>query len=326
MLTVQNQAETTTQFHKFIGLANLKVVAVNPTMAEFKSLFGRELEKEPVYWDAVKQQRTVVFYYVGEELAIRANGKTEQLKIQGTHSVWLKNEAEVSKDGKTWVHIDNFGKHLHMTPETAKNIPVEWKMCPKSIRTAFKGEGDLIDFLKALAAPGQNDPFFVQNINMIIANGDVSVLKNLINSCNQNNNMIRVLLGIRTNDKGNKYQTIFQRCIERGTNNSTSYLWKTLVKNKDYTKDYFGDFNYSKEFPSPSDFALREYYDGMEGSIASSNVVAKPSFHNAFAAAGAVELPASMQGGAGNTFANNAAASSANVDYNMSNDDDDLPF
>lgn len=329
MLNVQNQAEIAPQFSRFVGMANLKVVAVNPTAAEIKQLFGRDMEKEPNYWDAATQQRKLVFYLEGDELAVRADKSTAQLKINATHTIFLKNEVEPNKNKDKFVYIDKFGKHLFMSEATSKALPENYKMDQASVRPAFKGEGDLIYFLKALAAPANDQPFFVSNLNTTIVNGDVSVIRQLLATCKQYGNTIRALLGIRTAQDGKKYQTIYRKCIERGTGNSLNWMWKSLKDNQQYNKDYFGSFDFSREHADPTSFILKEYYDGMEGVGAATAIPATaPSFHNAFAQAGAVPAamgaPAQAAPQGGPNFGNysNPAADAAFE----ANAYDDLPF
>lgn len=326
MLTVNNQAEVSTSYSKFVGLANLKIVTVNPTKAEIKGLFDREMEKEPEYWDKNTQQRKLVFYYVGSELAILPDGSTQQKDINGTHTVFMKDEGEVTKAGDKMVYIDKFGNSMYLAKSDIGSD--KYKLDWSSLRVAFKGEADLIYLLKALAAPSREQEFYLPEVKDIILNGNVSVLRNVINQCNAHGNTIRALLGIRTSGEGKKYQTIYDRCIERGTNYSLDYFWKSLKKDQAYLKNFFGNFDFSKDHPNPEWFKLREYFPAMEGQVASSAAVASPQN---FAAMFNPQAGASQVPGSSNITGAGAPIPSAPAPVNTMvsgpyEDDDDLPF
>lgn len=325
MLNVQNQAETASNFFRFIGLAQLKVIAINPTKAEIKQLFNREMEKEPEYLDP-QHGRKIVFYLQGEGIAIMKDGTKALKQINATHTVFLKNELDVTKSGDKKAYTDNFGNCIYMSELELAQRPEKFKMDWASTRLAYRGEGDLLDFMKAVAAPAKDQPFFIPKVNEIIATGNVIILKQAVASANKYGNTVRALLGIRTAQDGKQYQTIFKKKIDRGTSNTLEYLWKSLRNNKDYIKDYFGDFNFASEHPDPKAFTLREYYPGMEGSTAvSATPAAVQGFNNMFAGLGAMPMdtPGLSSHGMPESSPSMMPQTSAPSFYEA---DDDLPF
>lgn len=331
MLNVQNQAETAVNFMRFIGLANLSVIAINPTKAEFKQLFNRELEQEPNYLDP-QHGRKVVFYLKGEGNALLKDGSKAVKEINATHTVFLKNEIEMNKAGNKKVYTDNFGNAVFMSEEE-KNAQ-KFKMDYASLRLAYRGESDLLNFMKAYAAPAKEQQFFIPDIAQIIATGNVTTLRHAIASANKYGNTIRALLGIRTSAaNGKQYQTIYKKKIDRGTSNTLEYLWKNMRDNKDYIKEYFGDFNFASEYPDPRAFTLREYYQGMEGSMAASAApAAVQNFNSVFGSINS--LPMDTPGLPGHGAMPHSAMSqpanmmpqSSGMGFPGDEADDDLPF
>lgn len=333
MLNVNNQSEQAQGFSKFIGLGNLTVETVNPTKDEFKAIYGRDLEKEPVYWDAASSQRKLVFYYKSEGMAVLPTGKQEVKQVNGTYTVFLKNELEVTKAGDKKMYMDKFGSSVFLSDLESKQLPEKFKIDAASLRLAFKGEADLTDFMKAIAAPARNDQFFIPEINKIIQTGNVAAIRYALEQAKKYGNTIRALLGIRTAADGKKYQTIYKKKIDRGTNTTYEYLWKSLVSNKDHIKEYYGDFNFGAQNPDPKWFMLREYYPGMEGNMLGAQTTAAPvaNFTNVFAGLNPTNVPGSSDiSPEGFTSAYpskipSATLAAVNTAFD-DGDDDDLPF
>lgn len=329
-LSVNSAADVVTEYSRFVGISEIKVQTVNPTKAEIKALFGRDVEKEPNYWDAEKKQRKLVFYYEAKEFITDNSGKPVEKTVYGTHTVWMKNEAQLTKAKDKCVYIDNFGRSMYMTETVSKAIPDKWKMDQKTIRVAYDGEADLVDFMKAICAPARDQEFFIPNIANIINSGDVSILRGAIQTANQHGNLSRALMGIRKHE-GKSYQVLFNKWFDfKGTTN-LKWLWKQLRDNKDYIKNYFGDFDFTKEDPNPEWFKVRLYVDGMEnGTSAASATAAVPSFSNMFgnnAPAPGQQLPSSMaQPAAPQQFAQPTAMMPTTTADILGGDDDDLPF
>jgi hypothetical protein len=329
-LSVNSAADVVTEYSRFIGISEIKVQTVNPTKAEIKALFGRDVEKEPNYWDAEKKQRMVVFYYETKEFITDSSGTPVEKTVYGTHTIWMKDGAQMSKDGKSAVYIDNFGNSIYMTEAISKAIPEKWKI-KAPVRVAYNGEADLVDFMKALCVPAREQEFFIPNVVNIINNGDVSVLRQAILSANNEGNLVRALMGVRKKET-NTYQVLFNKWFDfKGTSN-LKWLWKQLKDNKDYIKHYFGNFDFSKDDPNPEWFRLKLYVDGMEnGNFAASAIASVPSFSNMFGnnvPAPAQQLPSSMaQPTAPQQFAQpqTMMPSTTTADI-LGSDEDDLPF
>lgn len=251
-------------FKRYVGVASVKVRAINPTMKEWNEITGGNLQKEPEYVstnsDGVKQAKITLLL------------ETDPKKTIGDISAiipvtfWFRKlPVQGSNSGKYQV-IDKYGRTAWATQEDieAKRIP-QYANGPANISEGYRrvvnGEVAFTDFLKAhLNIPAlsymqngvvKNHPnpdeceARLDNI-MKIFEGDFSEIKTILGY--QPDNHSKMLFGVKTTDDGKEYQDVFMDCfLTNGNPNHTKFA-KALADvvnggRHTYDNTYFGDFN-----------------------------------------------------------------------------------
>ena len=199
----------------YSGLTNMKVLAVNPTMAELHAL-GVNVKQEPSYAiNFSDQDYNKIIFWVG-------NSDTK-VKIE----ILMQPFHRTSQTGKKqWINA--FGA----TTWSEEAPTYDWWKSDKQ-RPAYVGEETLVEFTKAWANVAAGDEVSYDNI-VDIASGKISELKNLIKVLS--NNEVRVLVGV----KDEKYQIVYTKCFGRIKPQRDQYFIKSL--NDDYGA-FNADFN-----------------------------------------------------------------------------------
>lgn len=231
-------------FSRYKGVGICRVLAVNPNKAELEKLYGRSLDKDPVYvgkreLDNGKTVDNVRISFICEVTSIMLK---EPVIMPVTFFVANTYRYNASHD-KVQI-IDAYGRTAWATKADIKNhsIPVYKNDKPANIsenyRLALDGEQELTEFLQALI----NIPN-VQKYNKDTSewkmvehpedsecrldsikeyfSGDVSELKDIITY--QPENQVRVMFGIKTDSEGRQQQVTYNKKFLR-------------LYQKDYTK------------------------------------------------------------------------------------------
>ena len=211
----------------FSGLTNVKVTAVNPTMAELHAM-DINVKSEPNYTIEFsgEEYNKVVFWIANTD----GNFKLEIL---------MQNKPRISKAGKNqWLNAIGQSTWSHIEPSKAVNTEEDeaptgelkypwWKA--EGERKAFTGEETLINFTKAWANVASGDEVSYDTMSSI-ANGDVSEIKSLIKALTTNE--VRVLIGV----KDSKYQQVYTKYFGRVKPERDDLFTKSL-------NDAYGTFN-----------------------------------------------------------------------------------
>lgn len=256
-------------FKRYVGVASVKVLAVNPTKDEWNKITGGNMQNEPEYTsvnnEGIKQARIVLLVQPdknktigGIDTVIPVTFWFRRLPIQGSQS------------GKYQI-IDKYGRTAWATQEDidAKRIP-EYSNGPANIdadyRRIVSGEEAFTNFLKAhLNIPALsyrdkkgnivNHPnpseceARLDNI-MKIFDGDFKEIKKILNY--QKDNYSKMLFGVKTTEDGREFQDVFMHCfLTNGNTNHTRFakMLADLQKGGSHTYDntYFGDTNANGE-------------------------------------------------------------------------------
>lgn len=214
-------------FKLYWGVAPVTVLAVNPTKAELGKIFGKEPEKEPVYYSQVeveengqkkKKDRSRIEFIV----------RNEELNLTSRMSFFLEDSYLTTREGKYGV-IDNFGNTAWVTPEEykAKAIPLSKDNKPLRIANDYRlekrGESELILFIRNLLGIKnshtyvneqwvlQADPSkyfcYFEKLDDILK-GKVDEIRKIIAIAQ--GKKVKVLLGVRF-DEGRTFQTVYER-------------------------------------------------------------------------------------------------------------------
>ena len=231
---------------RYIGVASVSVLALNPLKEELEKLYNRTLENAPEYLGEAEVSGTKVpqirlDFIVKADPEKYLDANNQPLDFVSKVSLFIRRAYRYNKDNTKVQVIDKYGRTAWVTVEQAKahEVPV-YSNGPANIdkdyRPAYYGEEELIKFLIAyLNIPSCQryvDGKWVMNDADKLADseaslehiedyfkGDVSELKTILSY--QPNNKIKVLFGIRTTDDNKQYQTAYTRMFLK--NNVTDY-------------------------------------------------------------------------------------------------------
>ena len=226
---------------KYVGVAPVHVIGVNPNKAELEKLYNTQIENEPEYLSEVEvgddkhKVKNVRIDFIVKTDPEKCNGIEFTTKL----ALFVRNEYRFNKDKSKVQIIDKYGRTAWVTVEQAKahEIPV-YKNGPANIdkdyRPAFVGEEELTNFIKTyLNIP--NVMKYVNNTWVMNDNpedsearlesiaeyfkGNFKELRDVI--ALQPNNKVKLLFGVRNTDDGKQYQAVYNQMFLR--NNTTDY-------------------------------------------------------------------------------------------------------
>jgi len=206
----------------FTGVANMNVIAINPTVEELSKIYNTDNVSEPTYVTENNNGNTKVrldFFLQNEE-----NG------IITSFPIWLENEARVSAAGNNqFINRKVQSTWSTSLEDLAENEKMSW-FDITTARQAKSGEVDLYDFLVKWtnAQTGESVDLELSNFENLIAKGDVSELKEIMLKIGKT---VNVLLGVREG----QYQSVYTKYVNRGHIASV----KGFEKNLD---DEYGEF------------------------------------------------------------------------------------
>lgn len=243
---------------RYIGVASVFVLGVNPTKAELEKLYNRTIDNEPTYvgeteinGEKVAQVRIDFIVKADPEKYLDSNN--QPLDFVSKVSLFVANTYKYNKD-KTKVQVrDKYGRFAWVTIEQAENheIPM-YSNGPanldKDYKPAYVGEEELINFLISyLNIPScqkyidgkwvMNDADKLKDSEAALENiadyfkGDVSELKTIIGY--QPKNKLKVLFGVRTSDDNKQYQTVYTKMFLKNGVSDYSKLDKNVKETQD---------------------------------------------------------------------------------------------
>ena len=214
----------------FSGLTNVKVITVNPTLAELHAL-GINVKQEPNYKVEFsgEEYNKVVFWL---------NNSDGNFKLE----ILMQTKPRVSQAGKNqWMNAIGQSTWSHDAPSKELNEEGEakypwWKA--EGERKAYTGEETLINFTKAWANVASGDEVSFDSMPAI-ANGVVAEIKHLVEALSTNE--VRVLIGV----KDSKYQQVYTKYFGRVKPERDDLFTKAL--NNEYgtfNADFHTDFHW----------------------------------------------------------------------------------
>ena len=195
----------------YSGLANFKVIAVNPTMDDLHEL-GIMGKKEPNYFVELRDEEffKLTFWVKNADLTTR-------------FEILMNSKERVSKSGKNqWLNAVGQATWSDGEPE------YDW-FKKEGLRKALSGEETLINFTKAWANVANGDEVSFDTIEKIVE-GDPAEVKALLEPLASNG--VRLLIGV----KDGKYQTVYTKHFGRVKPQRDDIFAKNL-------NDEYGSFN-----------------------------------------------------------------------------------
>ena len=225
------QSTDSAQIKRYIGVANVFVVDVNPSKERLEEIYGREFEKEPVYVNEVEIDGQKI-PSVRFDFIVKADPEYKDQPDNFIQRVMISLRKEYKKGSKSGKYqiIDKYGRTAWATKEEidAKKIPM-YANGPANIdadyRVAYVGEEDLTNFIKEyLCIPSVEKWSNGKRVGLIdnpadaearferledYFKGDFSEIREAIKILPDNK--VKVLFGVRTTDEGRQYQSAYTR-------------------------------------------------------------------------------------------------------------------
>ena len=243
---------------RYIGVASVSVLGVNPLKEELEKMYGRTLESAPEYLGEVEMGDTKV-PQVRLDFIVKADpekyldGNNQPLNFVSKVSLFIRKAYRYNRDNTKVQVIDKYGRTAWVTIEQAKahEVPVYANgpaNIDKGYKPAYYGEEELIKFLIAyLNIPSCQryiDGKWVMNDADKLADseaqlehiedyfrGDFSELRTIIGY--QPNNKVKVLFGVRNTDDNKQYQTVYTRMFLKNGVSDYSKLDKDVKQTQE---------------------------------------------------------------------------------------------
>lgn len=237
-----NESVEAAPISRYIGVAPVFILAVNPTKEELEKLYDTELEKAPEYISETEVGPEGNKYKVPQvrlDFIVRTDAeKCNGIDMKTKVSFFITKEVRYNRDRTKVQVINKYGETTWLPIENAKAGTVPENLSwfePAEFRPAYIGEEELTNFIKKyLVIP--NKSYRNKNGEVIelkdkteaearldkiedYFKGNVSELKAIINL--QPNNKVKCMFGVRTTDDNKQYQAVFTQ--EFATNRTTDY-------------------------------------------------------------------------------------------------------
>lgn len=238
-----SQSTEAIEIKRYVGVAPVKVLAVNPDKATLEKYFNTTLENDPIY---IGEKDGVKFARV--DFLVQTDMDKCGVDMITRLSFFLRDEKRYNRDKTKIQVIDEYGRTAWASAEEfkEKRIPIYSNGSAANItnnyRAIYNGEENLTNFVRTyLNIP--NAMKYVNNTWIMIENpsdaecrfdsiadwfnGKFTDIKD-INTL-MPDNKIKVLFGVRTAENGNQYQDYFNRFFMSNGSSSLDKMKKELT-------------------------------------------------------------------------------------------------
>lgn len=286
---------------KYVGVAPVFVLAVNPNKEELEKIYNTELENAPEYLSETeigpegakyKVPQVRLDFIVQTDIE-KCNGIDMKTKV----SFFISKEKRYNRDGSKVQVINKYGETTWLPIEHAKagTIPesLNW-FEPADFRPAFIGEEELTGFIKAylnipnksyrkrngevVEIPNKADAEARLDKILDYFKGDYSELRNVI--ALQPKNKVKCMFGVKTTDDGKQYQTVYTQKFLKNNITDYSKLDEDLQERKAngaYPSSEFKAEDLKEYVIEPTDFTNSS---SMESPFDTSDTGTSPWFHD----------------------------------------------
>ena len=256
-----NASSQGAEFIKYVGVGSFRVLGVNPSKDELIKFLGRDVPNEPEYLkdkvdsndgDKPYKQLRVSFMIQADKQyedgkPIKENAALKE-PMKTTVNFFIDSRYFYNRDKTKVQVIDKYGRTAWVTIEQCKNhqIPV-YSNGPAKLdadyRPCFRGEAELTEFIlnylnvtpidtynnntgEWMTNPHPEDcEGRLEKVKNYFA-GDISELKEFCTY--MPNNRVKLLLGVRTDNEGRQFNTVFTRLTLRNGSKSYTRLKDTI--------------------------------------------------------------------------------------------------
>lgn len=233
-------------FKKYIGVASVNVLAVNPTKEKLEEIYGRELGKAPEYTEEAeingeKVAKVRIDFVIKADKEKYKDTDGKPIELISKISFFLANRYKYNNENTKVQVKDKYGRFAWVTVEQIKNHEIpQYANGPANIdkdyKPAYDGEEDLINFIKTfLNIPSCqnyiNGKWVMKDADKLADceasldhisdyfKGDTSELSTILSY--QPTNKVKVLFGIKNSNDGKQFQTVYNKMVLR--NNVKDY-------------------------------------------------------------------------------------------------------
>ena len=234
---------------RYIGVAPVYILAVNPNKTELEKLYNTTLENAPEYISEVDRDDKKV-QQVRLDFIIKTDAEKCGIEFTNKISFFITKEFRFNKDKTKVQVIDKYGRTAWVTKEqlNVHEIPT-YSNGPANLdadyRACYVGEEQLTEFIKTyLNIPNvmkyvnktwvmndntQDSEARLESIESYFK-GNFSEVKDAISF--QPNNKIKLMFGIKTTDDNKQYQTVYTQMFLRNSVTDYSKLNADLQERK----------------------------------------------------------------------------------------------
>lgn len=245
------ESKDSVEIKRYVGVAPVQIVAINPTKAELENIYNTTLEREPEYLGSVERDGKNI-PHIRIDFIVRTNPeKSKGIEMTTKMSFFIRKAFMTNRDNTKVKVVDKYGRTAWVTQDEFKNklIP-QYANGPARIdsnyRALYMGEEELLSFVKNYlgiqevdeyvngtwqmrANPADYEAGFNNIENWI--KGDISEVKNAI--AMMPNNYVKVLFGVRHTDDGKDYQDVFTRATMKYGAKKNTVIEKALKEAKE---------------------------------------------------------------------------------------------
>ena len=244
---------------KYIGIAAVNCIALNPTKEELEAMRGYPIEREINYLSSIQSAdgrdiqtiRLDIYLKTTNDDINKVDGVLANVTAPLT--IYLRNQTVYGQTSGKYQVVDKYGRFAWIDKASldAHTVPPNIRL-DAGYRQAYHGEEDLTKFCKALI--GIEEMGYVDKDGQYHANphpeecearlehiadyfnGDLTELKGII--ALQPNNKCKVMFGIREDVANNRsFQTVYPHHFLKFGNNKYNSMEKNLDNNLPYLKN-----------------------------------------------------------------------------------------
>lgn len=237
---------------RYIGVAPVFVLAVNPSKLELSRIYDTEIEKDPEYLGETQVGPEGDKYTVPQvrlDFILQTDEAKCGISMKTKAPFYLSKEVRYNSDRTKVQVINKYGECTWLPIENAKNGTVPANLSwfePADFRPAFIGEEELTKFIKAyLNIPNKSyrkpSGEVVELVNKADAEarldkiadyfkGDFSELRTVISL--QPKNKVKCMFGVKTTDDNKQYQAVYTQMFLKNNVTDYSRLDKDLQERK----------------------------------------------------------------------------------------------